>query len=254
MTQMSENSLPKHIAIIMDGNGRWAKQRGFPRTMGHRAGIKSVRRVVEACVELKVSVLTLYAFSVENWQRPKLEINTLMRLLSEFLEKEIDEMNEHDIRFMAIGRLEELPDFVQKRLSRTIEATSRNKGLVLNLALNYGGRSEIVDAVKKIAQKVKRSELDPEEINEASFSQFLYTQGIPDPDLLIRTSGEMRVSNFLLWQISYSEIVVTKKLWPDFNKNDLEKAIQEFQTRERRFGMTQAADHPPQKHVHQAVL
>ena len=251
---MSENSLPKHIAIIMDGNGRWAKQRGFPRTMGHRAGIKSVRRVVEACVELKVSVLTLYAFSVENWQRPKLEINTLMRLLSEFLEKEIDEMNEHDIRFMAIGRLEELPDFVQKRLSRTIEATSRNKGLVLNLALNYGGRSEIVDAVKKIAQKVKRSELDPEEINEASFSQFLYTQGIPDPDLLIRTSGEMRVSNFLLWQISYSEIVVTKKLWPDFNKGDLEKAIQEFQTRERRFGMTQAADHPPQKHVHQAVL
>ena len=249
-----ENNLPKHIAIIMDGNGRWAKQRGLPRTMGHRAGIKSVRRVVEACVELKVPVLTLYAFSVENWQRPKLEIHTLMRLLSEFLEKEIDEMNEHDICFMAIGRLGELPDFVKTRLSRTIEATSRNKGLVLNLALNYGGRSEIVDAVKKIAQKVRRSELNPEEINEASFSQFLYTQGIPDPDLLIRTSGEMRVSNFLLWQISYSEIVVTKKLWPDFNKNDLEKAIQEFQTRERRFGMTQAEDPPPQKHVHQAVL
>ncbi len=231
----------------MDGNGRWAKSKGLPRTMGHRSGIKSVRRVVEACVELKVPVLTLYAFSVENWQRPKLEINTLMHLLSEFLEKEIDEMNEHDIRFTAIGRLGELPDFVQARLKRTIEATRGNRGLVLNLALNYGGRSEIVDAAKRIAHQVKEAKLNPEEITENSFSQFLYTQGLPDPDLLIRTSGEMRISNFLLWQISYSEIVVTKKLWPDFTKSDLEKAIEEFQSRERRFGTTK-------KHVHQAAL
>ena len=235
-----ENNLPRHIAIIMDGNGRWARQRGLPRTMGHRSGIKSVRRVVEACVALKIPVLTLYAFSIENWRRPKMEINTLMRLLSEFLEKEINEMNEHDIRFTAIGRLEQLPEFVQKRLSRTIEATSKNKGLVLNLALNYGGRSEIVDAARKIAHQVKEETLRLEEIDENSFSRFLYTHGLPDPDLLIRTSGEMRVSNFLLWQISYSEIVVTKKLWPDFNKSDLEKAIQEFRSRERRFGATGA--------------
>lgn len=235
---MTQNNLPKHIAIIMDGNGRWAKKRGLPRTMGHRAGIKAVRRVVEACVELKIPVLTLYAFSVENWRRPKMEINTLMHLLSEFLEKEIDEMNEHHIRFTAIGRLEGLPDFVQERLKRTIRATSQNKGLVLNLALNYGGRSEIVDATRKIASQVKEGSLSPDDIDEESFSKFLYTHALPDPDLLIRTSGEMRVSNFLLWQISYCEIVVTKKLWPDFVKEDLEKAIEEFQNRERRFGAT----------------
>ncbi|MBI4435897.1 MAG: isoprenyl transferase [Candidatus Omnitrophica bacterium] len=235
-----ENNLPKHIAIIMDGNGRWAKHRGLPRTMGHRAGIKSVRRVVEACVAMKIPVLTLYAFSVENWKRPKKEIGLLMRLLSEFLEKEIDEMNEHNIRFMAIGRLEELPDFVRERLWKTIQATSQNTGLVLNLALNYGGRSEIIDATKKIVQNVKEAKMSVDAINEESFSKFLYTDGIPDPDLLIRTSGEMRISNFLLWQISYSEIVVTKKLWPDFDRSDLEKAIQEFQSRERRFGATEA--------------
>lgn len=209
--------------------------------MGHRAGIKSVRRVVEACVAMKIPVLTLYAFSVENWKRPKREIGILMRLLSEFLEKEIDEMNEHNIRFTAIGRLEELPDFVQKRLSKTIQATAKNTGLVLNLALNYGGRSEIVDATKKIAEKVKEAKMPVEAIDEESFSKFLYTDGMPDPDLLIRTSGEMRISNFLLWQISYSEIVVTKKFWPDFDKSDLEKAVQEFQNRERRFGATEAA-------------
>jgi len=238
---MTQDNLPKHIAIIMDGNGRWAKNRRLPRTMGHRAGIKSVRRVVEACVAMKIPVLTLYAFSVENWKRPKREIGILMRLLSEFLEKEIDEMNEHNIRFTAIGRLEELPDFVQKRLSKTIQATAKNTGLVLNLALNYGGRSEIVDATKKIAEKVKEAKMPVEAIDEESFSKFLYTDGMPDPDLLIRTSGEMRISNFLLWQISYSEIVVTKKFWPDFDKSDLEKAVQEFQNRERRFGATEAA-------------
>lgn len=242
---MTENDLPKHIAIIMDGNGRWAKVRGLPRTMGHRAGIKAVRRVVEACVELKVPCLTLYAFSIENWRRPKMEIVTLMRLLSEFLEKEIGEMNAHDIRFTAIGRLHQLPEYVRKRLRRTIEATSRNRGLVLNLALSYGGRSEIVDAAKKIAEKARAGELSPEAIDERSFSRFLYTNGMPDPDLLIRTSGEMRLSNFLLWQISYSEIVVTKTLWPDFTKADLEKAIAEFQSRERRFGATRAmTGHP----------
>ncbi len=235
-----ENNYPKHIAIIMDGNGRWAKSRSLPRTMGHRAGIKAVRRVVESCVALKVQVLTLYAFSVENWRRPKREIDTLMRLLSEFLEKEIAEMNEHDIRFTAIGRLDELPDFVQKRLARTIEATSQNRGLVLNLALNYGGRSEIVDAVRKVAEAVREGKLSTEAITEETFCRFLYTDGLPDPDLLIRTSGEMRVSNFLLWQISYSEIFVTKKFWPDFEKKDLEEAIEEFRKRERRFGSTEA--------------
>jgi len=239
MRKMDHN-FPKHIAIIMDGNGRWAKKRGLPRTMGHRAGIKAVRRVVEACVEFKIPVLTLYAFSVENWRRPKAEITTLMHLLSEFLEKEINEMNEHKIRFTAIGRLEQLPDFVKKRLKRTIEATQQNQGTVLNLALNYGGRSEIVDAVKQIVARVKENGLSPDAIDEKSFSNFLYTQNLPDPDLLIRTSGEMRISNFLLWQISYSEIVVTKKYWPDFDKQDLEKAIQEFQNRERRFGATEA--------------
>lgn len=235
-----ENNLPRHIAIIMDGNGRWAKRRGLPRTLGHRAGIKSVRRIVEACVELKIPVLTLYAFSVENWKRPKREIDTLMRLLSEFLEKEIDEMNEHNIRFTAIGRTEELPDFVRQRLERTITATAKNTGLTLNLALNYGGRSEIVDAVRKIAADVKQDHLRPDDIDEAFFSRYLYTHALPDPDLLIRTSGEMRLSNFLLWQISYSEIYVTGKFWPDFTKKDLEEAIREFRRRERRFGATEA--------------
>ena len=238
-----ENNLPRHIAIIMDGNGRWAKKRGLPRTLGHRAGIQSVRRIVEACVELKISVLTLYAFSVENWKRPKREINTLMRLLSEFLEKEIEEMNEHRIRFTAIGRTEELPDFVQERLARTIEATRQNRGLVLNLALNYGGRSEIVDAVRKIVVRAKEDHFDPNQIDEGFFSSYLYTHSLPDPDLLIRTSGEMRVSNFLLWQISYSEIYVTKKFWPDFSKKDLEEAILDFQRRERRFGATDPLRH-----------
>ena len=227
----------------MDGNGRWARRRGLPRTLGHRAGIKSVRRIVEACVELKISVLTLYAFSVENWRRPQREIDTLMRLLSEFLEKEIDEMNEHNIRFTAIGRTKALPDFVQKRLERTIQATAKNTGLVLNLALNYGGRMEIVDAVRQIASEAKEDSLKPEEITEEFFSRYLYTRALPDPDLLIRTSGEMRVSNFLLWQISYSEIYVTKKFWPDFTKKDLEEAIREFQRRERRFGATETASH-----------
>ena len=243
-----DNTLPRHIAIIMDGNGRWARRRGLPRTLGHRAGIQSVRRVVEACVELKVPVLTLYAFSVENWKRPKREIDTLMRLLSEFLEKEIGEMNEHDIRFIAIGRTEDLPEFVRKRLQRTIEATSRNTGLVLNLALNYGGRSEIVDAVRKIVAKAKEDHLHPEDIDEESFGTYLYTHSLPDPDLLIRTSGEMRISNFLLWQISYSEIYVTKTLWPDFTKKDLEEAIQEFRRRERRFGASETAP-PSIRHV-----
>ena len=238
-----ENNFPKHIAIIMDGNGRWARRRGLPRTLGHRAGIKSVRRVVEACVELKISVLTLYAFSMENWKRPQREIDMLMRLLSEFLEKEIEEMNEHNIRFTAIGRTEALPDFVQQRLERTVRATAKNTGLVLNLALNYGGRTEIVDAVRQIASEAKDDSLKPEEITEEFFSRYLYTRALPDPDLLIRTSGEMRVSNFLLWQISYSEIYVTKKFWPDFTKKDLEEAIREFQRRERRFGATEAVSH-----------
>jgi len=213
---------------------------GASAVRGPRAGwaLKTAAVAAMAFLHVPLFFILLYAFSIENWKRPKREIDTLMRLLSEFLEKEIDEMNEHNIRFTAIGRTDELPTFVQKRLERTIRATEKNTGLTLNLALNYGGRSEIVDAVRKIATEVKRDQLHLEEITEDSFPSYLYTHSLPDPDLLIRTSGEMRISNFLLWQISYSEIYVTKKFWPDFTKEDLKEAIRDFQRRERRFGAT----------------
>lgn len=231
-----KRKLPRHIAIIMDGNGRWARKRGLPRLAGHRAGIKSVRAVVEACVELGIEVLTLYAFSVENWKRPKMEINFLMRNLGEFLVKERDELNRNDIRLMAIGRLEALPYPVRGALYETIEATKANSGLILNLALNYGGRQELIDATKRIIEDTKKSGYSSSSIDENFFARYLYTAGLPDPDLLIRTSGEQRISNFLLWQMSYAEIYVTPKLWPDFRKRDLVDAIDEYNKRERRFG------------------
>jgi undecaprenyl diphosphate synthase len=228
--------LPRHIAIIMDGNGRWAKKRGLLRVMGHRAGIKTVREIVTACAEMHIEILTLYAFSAENWKRPADEVGTLMKFLDEYLRKELPELMENNIRFGVIGRTEMLPDFVQKRLAQVVEATSRNTGLRLVLALNYGGRAEVVDAAKKIASDVASGRCDVELIDEELFSNYLYTKGLPDPDLVIRTSGEMRLSNFLLWQSSYSEIYVTPKLWPDFTAADLKAAIEEFQKRERRFG------------------
>ncbi len=228
--------LPKHVAIIMDGNGRWAKAKGLPRVMGHRAGIKSVRAVVEAAREVDIEVLTLYAFSVENWKRTAREVSTLMGLLNEYLRRELPNLMKHEIRLNVIGDIEGLPKNVRRNLNQVMEKTRPNRKMVLNLALNYGGRSEILQAVRKISSDVKAGALEPEDVDEATFARFLYTDGQPDPDLLIRTSGEQRISNFLLWQISYAELYLTPTLWPDFGKADFIKAVQEYQHRERRFG------------------
>lgn len=236
MNMIDKNKLPRHIAIIMDGNGRWAKRRGLPKNFGHRAGIKTVERVVKACRELGIKVLTLYTFSLENWRRPKKEIDTLMKLLDNFLKTRIDEFNKNNIRLIAVGEKEKLPPSIQEKLNRAVELTKRNTGLTLNLALSYGGRAEIVNAAKRIASEVKRNRYKLYEINEHLFSRYLYTANLPDPDLLIRTSGEMRISNFLLWQISYTELYISPKLWPDFTRKDLINAIRDFQKRERRFG------------------
>ncbi len=225
--------IPAHIAIIMDGNGRWARQRGFPRVAGHRAGVQAVRQTVETCARLGVGALTLYAFSVENWKRPRAEVETLWRLLGVYLRAELSEMMQRDIRFSALGRVESLPAFVRAELDAVIRKTSGNRGLRLNLAINYGGRAELVDAVKAL---VADATLRGVEINEAAISARLYTAGQPDPDLLIRTSGEMRVSNFLLWQIAYAELYVTETLWPDFSRAELLRAILDYQKRNRRFG------------------
>jgi len=229
-------SVPTHVAIIMDGNGRWAKQRGFPRVEGHRNGVESVRAVVRAAGELGIQFLTLYAFSVENWNRPKDEVDTLMKYLARFLKNEIGELNRSNVRLDAIGQIWRLPEAVQQQLEKTKAALARNNGLTLVLALSYGGRTEIVEATRAIAAKVKSGALDPAEINERVISEHLYTRHWPDPDLLIRTSGEMRVSNFLLWQISYAELVVTATLWPDFRKAQFYAALEEYARRHRRFG------------------
>lgn len=229
-------SVPTHVAIIMDGNGRWAKQRGLPRVEGHRNGVESVRAVVRAAGELGIQFLTLYAFSVENWNRPKDEVDTLMKYLARFLKNEIGELNRSNVRLDAIGQIWRLPEAVQQQLEKTKAALARNNGLTLVLALSYGGRTEIVEATRAIAAKVKSGALDPAEINERVISEHLYTRHWPDPDLLIRTSGEMRVSNFLLWQISYAELVVTSTLWPDFRKAQFYAALEEYARRHRRFG------------------
>jgi len=225
--------LPSHIAIIMDGNGRWAKRRRLPRAAGHRAGVTPVRSTVETCARLGLRALTLYAFSVENWKRPRAEVETLWRLLRRYLRGELDLMHRHNIRFTAIGRLHALPDFVREELDSVIRSTAGNKGLQLNLAINYGGRAEIVDAVAALVEDARRGKVI---IDEAAISARLYTAGMPDPDLLIRTSGEMRVSNFLLWQIAYAELYVTETLWPDFSRAELLRAILDYQKRDRRFG------------------
>jgi len=231
-------TLPRHIAIIMDGNGRWATGRGLPRILGHRAGADAVRRITEACCELGVSALTLYAFSWENWSRPTDETKELMTLLEEFLARETPILHKDQVRLRAIGRLSELPAGVLARLNQVMAETARYSRMTLTLALSYGGRQEIVDAARRIAQLVQEGRCRPEEIDEALFAQHLYLPDLPDPDLLIRTSGEQRLSNFLLWQISYSELYVTPRYWPDFSRDDLEEAIRAYQERDRRFGRT----------------
>jgi undecaprenyl diphosphate synthase len=228
--------LPTHVAIIMDGNGRWAKQRQLPRVEGHRTGAESVRAVVRAAGELGIKYLTLYAFSVENWNRPKDEVDTLMKYLARFLKNELNELIKNNVRLEVIGQIYRLPEYVQEQLHKTRAAVAKNNGLTLVLALSYSGRMEMVEAIRSIAAKVKESVLDPAEINEQIVAQHLYTRNLPDPDLLIRTSGEMRVSNFMLWQISYSELVVTPTLWPDFRKAQFFEALEEYTRRHRRFG------------------
>ncbi len=238
LKQLNHKKLPSHIAIIMDGNGRWAKKRFLPRIAGHRAGAKTVDRIVTRCRKLGIKALTLYSFSDENWNRPKREIDTLMSLLREYLQKELDTMLREDIRFNTIGHIEDLPLFAQEMVKDAEEKTRNKKGMVLTLALSYGSRREIIDAVKKIAEKVEKRIIKVDSINSDLFSRELYTNGLPEPDLLIRTSGELRVSNYLLYQIAYTELFFTKVLWPDFNETHLLKALIEFQNRVRRYGLT----------------
>ena len=241
MTKEIKN-VPRHVAIIMDGNGRWARERGLPRIEGHRRGAESVRQVVRACGDFGIDYLTLYAFSIENWNRPKTEVSALMRLLEFYLKQEIPELNKNNVRLAAIGRIHELPPTAQRQLEQSIDTLSKNTGLTLVLALSYGGRAEIVDAVRAITREVKAGQLDVADVDEKLISRHLYTQSIPDPDLLIRTSGEMRVSNFLLWQISYAEIYVTDTLWPDFRKAELMKALDDYSKRHRRFGRVNSSE------------
>lgn len=236
LKELDREKLPVHIAIIMDGNGRWARERRLPRIAGHRAGIKSVREIVKACGEWGIKILTLYAFSAENWSRPRREVHMLMNLLKEYLAYETRKLHRKRVKLQVLGQLEGLPEAVQKKLVNAMSLTERNKGLLLNLALNYGGRSEIIDAVRKLATDVRDGKYHPEEIDESLFSSYLYTAGLPDPDLLIRTSGEQRISNFLLWQVSYCELWITDIYWPDFHRMHLLQAILDYQQRERRFG------------------
>lgn len=242
--QINPEKMPQHIAIIMDGNGRWAARRGRPRVVGHRAGVQAVRQSVETAARLKLKALTLYAFSVENWKRPHLEVVTLMSLLKEFLRSELAEIKRNNIRFTTSGRIEELDRSIQKEIAFAKQQTASNTGMVLNIALNYGGRNELVDAFRKLCSDYQRTGRNPAEISENEISRYLYTAELPDPDLLIRTSGEMRISNFLLWQIAYSEIYVVDTLWPDFNRVSLFEAIIEFQKRERRYGGLAPVEQP----------
>jgi undecaprenyl diphosphate synthase len=229
-------TIPRHIAVIMDGNGRWAKQRGLPRGEGHRAGAESVREITNACIDLGVEYLTLYAFSSENWNRPESEITALMDLLGRFLDEKASDLRKQNIRLKAIGQVERLPEKTRSRLEKIIKETADHTALTLVLALSYGSREEIVEAARSLATDAAAGKLQPADIDCQLFSSRLQTVGIPDPDLLIRSSGEMRISNFLLWQISYSEIVIVKKFWPDFRQNDLMDAVHEYQRRHRRFG------------------
>jgi undecaprenyl diphosphate synthase len=241
LRQIDPDRLPTHIAIIMDGNGRWAKRRNQPRVAGHRAGAEAVRATVEATARLHIPYLTLYAFSTENWKRPRLEVDALMSLLKEFLRKELKTLNDNNIRFGTIGREDALERSVTREIERARLDTANNTGTVLSVALNYSGRSEIVEACRKVLAEANATGRRPEDISDRDIEKYLFTAGLPDPDLLIRTSAEMRVSNFMLWQIAYSEIYVTETLWPDFRRADLFQAIIEFQKRERRYGGIQPA-------------
>jgi len=235
---IDRSKLPRHVAVIMDGNGRWAKRKGAMRIFGHRNAVQAVRDVTEACGELGISYLTLYAFSTENWSRPKEEVEGLMELLVNTLKQEIDRLMENHVRLMTIGELSDLPPNCQKNLEWAIAQTRNNTGLTLNIALSYSGRWEIVQAARALARDVKSGKIDEKDINDRVFENYLQTPGIPDPELLIRTSGEMRVSNFLLWQIAYTELYITPTLWPDFRKEHLFEAVWSYQQRERRFGKT----------------
>lgn len=234
--QIDQTRLPQHIAIIMDGNGRWAKDKGKHRIFGHTNGVESVRQVSEACAELGVRYLTLYAFSTENWNRPKLEVQALMELLLKTIRSEIDTLNKNNIRLRAIGNISALPEFTRKELAYAVQATEKNNRLDLILALSYGSKDEILHAVRELAAQVADGKLSPAEIEESHLRNFLYTREIPDPELLIRTSGEQRISNFLLWQLAYAEFFFSDTFWPDFRKDDLYRAILDYQMRERRFG------------------
>lgn len=233
---LKRGRLPEHIAIIMDGNGRWARKRGLPRISGHTAGVRTVKRVVRAAGEIGLKFLTLYTFSTENWKRPREEVSAIMKLLEVTTRREINELDKNNVRLITTGRIEELSPRRRAILEKATRKTKGNTGLTLNLALSYSGRIEILDAIKRIAQDVKNSKVKMKNINESLFSEYLYTKDLPDPDLLIRTSGEMRISNFLLWQTSYTELYITEVLWPDFSVEDFYRAISDYQDRERRFG------------------
>ncbi|HSH12705.1 MAG TPA: isoprenyl transferase [Desulfurivibrionaceae bacterium] len=237
-TPAAGTSGPAHVAIIMDGNGRWAKQRGLPRTVGHRQGVESVRAIVSAAPELGIKILTLYAFSTENWKRPALEVQALMGLLKSFLQSELAALRQNGVQVRCIGQSDRLPDGVRRILEQAITQTTDNQGLILNLALSYGGRAEITEAARRLAEECRDGRLQPEEITEELLAARLDTAGLPDPDLLIRTGGESRLSNFLLWQLSYAEIYITETLWPDFRKEQLQVALDDFRGRQRRFGRT----------------
>ena len=231
-------NIPRHIAIIMDGNGRWAQKRGLLRLMGHTQGVKTLKEIVKAARELNIEVLTLYAFSSENWNRPEKEVAGLMSLLKKYLKSELADMQKNNISLRCMGRIEKLPNEARTTLEHSIASTATNTGLILNLALSYGGRDEIIRAARKLATLCQKGDFSPEDITEETFANYLYSAGLPEPDLLIRTGGESRLSNFLLWQASYAEIFITETHWPDFNKNDLISAISNFQQRQRRFGKT----------------
>ncbi|GAA0723001.1 isoprenyl transferase [Clostridium malenominatum] len=230
------SNIPSHIAIIMDGNGRWAKERNLPRSMGHKAGVETIREIVKECNKIGVKYLTLYAFSTENWKRPPDEVNTLMKLLVEYLRKEVEELHSNNVKINTIGDIQELPKVCIEQLKEARNKTQHNKGLVLNLALNYGGRDEILRGMKLLYEDVKKGIVSIESINESKFSNYLYTKGMPDPDLIIRPSGEQRLSNFLIWQCAYSEFWYSTIKWPDFKKEHIHKAIYDYQNRDRRFG------------------